>query len=116
MPTEHGWHRFTYSRGNDVEWEGTADVVPSTFFSYRKIKPIFGYLVGDRIIPDGAVASVGDALRIVEQAEPVYLLEPGLERFARISVARWEDGRLIYIGQEFPLGPEGAVTEAFQDH
>lgn len=113
LPKEHGWHEFRVTGPRKVGWKAeVADVdVASVLAGAREIR---GYLVADRIVPDGA-AVVPDATRIVEQTEPVYLIEPGLERFVRVRVVRHEDGRLIYAGQEFPLGPEGEVTAAFQD-
>lgn len=114
-PEEYGWHTFSVSGGREARWKEAAEINPSDYFAGTKTKIVRGYLVGDRVIPDSATASVDDPTRIVEQAEPVFLLEPGMERFARVAVARYEDGRLIYVGQEFPLGPEQAVTEAYQD-
>lgn len=111
-PPEHGWHEFTLTGGKDITWKGAIE--PDVEAIFRGTKMLRGYVVGDRFIPDGARANVEPA-QYFEQTEPLHLLEPGLERFARVRVARWEDGRLIYVGQEFPLGPEGDVTMAYQD-
>jgi hypothetical protein len=45
----------------------------------------------------------------------VWLVEPGLERFARALVADRGDDRWVYVRQELPLGPEAEVQEAWQD-
>lgn len=111
LPPEHGWHEFSVG-GREVRWKGpAADPDPSALLQGARVTR--GYLVGDRIVPDDAAAV--EPSRVVEQTETAHLIEPGLERFARVKVARHEDGRLIYLGQEFPLGPEGDVTAAFQD-
>lgn len=114
LPREHGWHEFTVVGPRKVQWKGPAPDTLNVEEMFAGAKFVRGYLVADRIVPDGA-AVVLDPTKIVEQTEPVCLIEPGLERFCRIRAARWADGRLIYVGQEFPLGPEGDVTEAYQD-
>jgi len=77
-----------------------------------------GYLVGDRLVPSD-VRAVRDELtpaKVVEISERVHLIEPGLDRFVRVSAGRVsEDGPLVYIQQEMPLGPEWDVQEAFLD-
>lgn len=113
MPQEHGWHTFKVTAPRVVSWHGARKEV-DTDALLGGCKITRGYLVADRLIPDGAMV-VLDPLKIMEQTETVYLIEPGLERFARVRVARWEDGRLIYMGQDFPLGPEGEVSSAYQD-
>jgi hypothetical protein len=111
-PVEHGWYTFTVTGGRTATLKGPADVSPDDLFPKNKL--VRGYLIADRVLSDNTKAVFSPA-EIAAQTEPVALLEPGLERFARIRVGRWEDGRLIYVGQEFPLGPEDAVTAAFQD-
>jgi len=112
LPKEHGWHEFNITGGRKASWKGLVEPNIDEVFAGAKFSK--GYLVGDRFIPDGVAAAV-EPTKIIEQTEPVHLVELGLERFARVKVARWEDGRLIYVGQEFPLGPEGEVTNAYQD-
>jgi hypothetical protein len=61
---------------------------------------------GVRVDPDPA--------KIVKFSERLFLLEEGLERFARVRAGRiYKDGPLIYQGPEFPLGPEDEVLQAF---
>lgn len=111
-PVEHGWYTFAVTGGRTATLKGPADVSPDDLFAKNKL--VRGYLIADRILSDNTKA-VFSPSEIASQTEPVALLEPGLERFARIRAGRWEDGRLVYVGQEFPLGPEDAVTAAFQD-
>ena len=111
-PVEHGWYTFAVTGGRTATLKGPADVSPDDLFSKGKV--VRGYLIADRVLPDNTKAVFSPA-DIALQTEPVAFVEPGLERFARIRAGRWEDGRLIYIGQEFPLGPEDAVTAAYQD-
>jgi hypothetical protein len=73
-----------------------------------------GYLVGDRFIALTARVEP-DPARLVEQTVPVYLVEPGLSRFAPIRAALDEEGRRIYIQEVFGLGPEEEVREAYVD-
>jgi hypothetical protein len=76
---------------------------------------VLGYLVGDRIVGDGARVDP-DPKEIVKYSEAVCLLDDGLDRFTRISAGRiCEDGPLIFIQQEFPLGPEDDVLSTFLD-
>lgn len=112
IPKDHGWHEFEITGGRKVSWKGPVEPVVEEMFVGSSLER--GYLVGDRFVPDTARVPL-DPLKIIEQTEPIYLVEPGLERFARVRAARWEDGRLIYVGQEFPLGPEGEVLDAFLD-
>jgi hypothetical protein len=77
-----------------------------------------GYLVGDRFISDNVRVDVGKltpeeyALRYAR----VFLIEEGMERFARVEIGRvFEDGPLIFGSLAFPLGPEDEVTRAFED-
>lgn len=112
-PVEHGWYTFTVTGGRTCALKGPTDnVSPDDLFPRNKL--VRGYLIADRVLSDNTRAVFNPA-DIVLQTEPVAFVEPGLERFARIRAGRWEDGRLIYVGQEFPLGPEDAVTAAFQD-
>ncbi len=74
-----------------------------------------GYLVGNRLVRDD-VRVDPSPFHIADQSEEVFLLEPGMERFARVSAGRlFEGGPLIFKSQEFPLGPEDEVFECFLD-
>jgi hypothetical protein len=109
LPQEHGWGRFKIT-GRTARWVEAAD--PEQDKLSRVVR---GYLVGDRVVPDGAGVDP-DPKKILEFSEAVHLLEPGLDRFARVAAGRVrEDGPLVYVGQEMPLGPEDEVVRAYQD-
>jgi hypothetical protein len=110
LPPELGWHRFSVDGGRRARWLGEG--MPDPDFAEGRAT-VRGYLLGDRMVPDGSAVRP-DPWRAFEQTEQVWLVEGGLERFARILAVR-SDGRLIYLRQEFPAGPELEVIEAWQD-
>jgi len=107
LPREQGWHKFKV-RGRTATWDGPADPDPELFTERAA-----GYLVGDRLVPDGAGIDP-DPSKIAAFSERVHLLDPGIDRFARITAGRaFGGGPLIYEGLDMPLGPEEAVLAAF---
>ncbi|MCA9491704.1 MAG: hypothetical protein KC621_17355 [Myxococcales bacterium] len=112
LPEEHGWHAFELLGARRARWK-VADLADPAWEEGRET--IRGYLVGDRLVPDGAAVEP-DPERLVAQTVPVRLVEPGQERFARAVAARDEGGPWIWLRPEFPLGPELEVTTAFEDH
>ena len=109
VPHEFGWHRFTL-QGRRAKVAGLVPAEPESL-AFK----VQGYLVGDRIVPDGARIDP-DPKKIALGSEPVYLIEDGLDRFVRVSAGRiHEGGPLIYQGLEMPLGPEEDVLGAFLD-
>lgn len=109
LPQEHGWYTFTVT-GRKARLAGPAE--PANDVLQGVVR---GYLVGDRLVPDEV--RIGPSIAsVAEASEPVHLIEPGLDRFVRVSAGRpFEDGPLVYQGQEFPLGPEDQVLQAFLD-
>jgi hypothetical protein len=74
-----------------------------------------GYLVGDRLVADDIYIDP-DPKRIAKFSEKVFLLDEGLDRFARVCAGRVnKEGPLVYRGLEMPLGQEDQVLEAFLD-
>ena len=113
-PPEHGWYRFTTDGTREARLIDKTPVDPNPDFETEKgHRVVRGYLVGDRLIPDDVQVNV-DPDRLVEQTIPVFLVEPGLDRFTRAVVVRNKFGS-FYVRQEFPQGAEDAVTEAYQD-
>jgi hypothetical protein len=106
-PPEPGWHTFKLEN-RKARWQGAAEA-PADVLSDR----VRGYLVGDRLVPDGVRVSTEN---LVTSSERVHLIEAGLDRFVRVVAGRFhEDGPLIYEAQEFPLGPEDEVLAAYED-
>lgn len=111
LPEEHGWHSFSVDGGRIARWKEAAE---ADWDLADRFPSVVGYLVGNRLIPDGSQV-IPDPEKITEQSVEVHLVEPGLERFTRIKAIQYEDKRFIYVGEEFPLGPEVEVTDAYQD-
>lgn len=114
LPEEFGWHRFKIGGGRYATWDAPCALTTGTTFFDGIAKITRGYVVGDRLIPDGSSGNL-EVDKIWEHTVKVWFIEPGLERFSRGRAGHYEDGRLIWLGQEFPQGPEYAVMEAFQD-
>lgn len=113
QPSEHGWYRFNTSGGRTATL--MSDVPEDINLAYEKNQPtVRGYIVGDRIIKDTARVEL-DPTKLIKQTSKVRLVEPGLVRFARGVAVQDRDGHLIYMRQEFPLGAEQDVLDAYQD-
>jgi hypothetical protein len=109
LPPEHGWARFSIG-GREARFLESCDP-DLDLLKYR----VTGYLVGDRLVPS-EVRLDPDPKGIAESSERVHLIESGLDSFVRVSAGRIsEDGPLVYIQQEMPLGPEYEVQAAFLD-
>ena len=109
-PPEQGWHKFRLM-GRKARWVEMALPEAGVLRNF-----VEGYLVGDRFIPDHISVLAKDLDKLNKVTEQVHLLDPGLDRFARIRAGRYyEGGPLIFEGLAFPLGPEDAVLEAFLD-
>lgn len=108
-PPEPGWHRFSIT-ARKARWQEGVDAQPEMLVDVQH-----GYLVGDRLVRNDARVDP-DPARIAEQSEPVHLVELGLDRFVPISAGRaFEDGPLVYMTQDMPLGPEEGVLQAYLD-
>jgi len=110
LPAEFGWYSFELSgriatllepAEPEAGWEGY-------------INTARGYLVGNRFIPEKARVEP-DPDKLIEQTVPVFLVEPGLDRFAPVEICFDPVHRPIYVQQLFDLGPEDAVRRAFID-
>lgn len=109
LPQEVGWYRFKL----DGRKARQPQAVPADASTLGH--KVLGYLVGDRIIPDG-VRVDPDPQKIIPSSERVYLLEDGLDRFVRVSAGRvHEGGPLVFDSQQMPLGPEEDVLGAYLD-
>ena len=67
-------------------------------------------------VPENAARVEPKIEAIVKNFRRAHLVEPGLDKFVRVSVGQfYEDGPFIFENQEFPTGPEEAVLQAFLD-
>jgi hypothetical protein len=117
LPNEYGWYEFKLD--NRKAAIGEAKDPPDMTLRVQGIAiPVLtevGYLIGDRMMYDD-VRVGSDPAELIAHSDQVYLIEPGLDLFARVRVARYfEDGPLIFVGIEFPLGPEDEVMNAYLD-
>lgn len=97
-PPEHGWYKFK------VENRKLCHAMPAAIqpLGHR----VRGYLVGDRLIPDGG-----------GRTERVHLIEQGLDRFARVEAGRTcAEGPLVYLQQDFPLDADLFALDYFLDN
>src|SRR4029077_20548710 len=81
LPKEYGWHIFKITN-REARVEGTAEAQPDLLQH-----TVRGYLVGDRLVADDAHVDP-DPKRISEFSEKVFLLEDGMDRFARVRAGR----------------------------
>jgi hypothetical protein len=111
LPPEQGWARFLIE-GRIARFEGFTEAEPDLLVA----ESVTGYLVGDRLIADSVRAATAPET-LVGEAERIFLVEPGLNRFCRLVAARTAPQEpLIYRGLVGPLGPEYEVQEAFEDN
>lgn len=114
LPPEYGWYKFSVDGSREVTLADKTPTGPSPDFeTERGHKIIHGYMVGDRLIPDNAHVNT-DPEHLIDQTTPVFLVEPGLDRFTRAVVVCTKMGA-FYCRQEFPQGQEDDVTAAYQD-
>lgn len=109
-PREFGWYSWDLNgrKANKVE---VSDPDPDYGDGWEICR---GYLVGDRFVHE----HVENRIEIGEVAElmhPVFFVEPGLDRFAFVSIVRDPERRCIYQQELFALGPEDEVRRAFID-
>lgn len=108
LPEEPGWYKFQLHGASGLRLIEKSDPEELNFKQD-------GYLVGDRFIPDSARVE-SDWSKIIYNTQKVWLVEDGLERFARIQVGRaYENGPLIFICSAFPREADDSVRLAFQD-
>jgi len=107
---EHGWYIFTID-GNTATKPEPCDPMPE-LLKHR----ITGYLVGDHLVPDDTPIDP-DPSKIINHSEKVFSLPEELDRFSRVKAGRiYPEGPLLFLEQEFPLGPEDDVMNAFLDN
>lgn len=110
LPRDFDWYLWEV-KGRTASWLRKHDADPDYGERLTKVR---GYLVGDRIVPNGASVDP-DPDKLFGQTKSVHLVDPGLDRFVPVEVMIDRDGRIIYSQELFPLGPEDAVRRAFID-
>jgi len=109
QPAEHGWYDFVVD-GRALRWTAEAEPAPEQLHDVEE-----GYLVGDRFVPD-RVRIGHDLGALLRGCDPIHLIEPGLDRFSRVSAGRVEpEGPWVFHGFAFPIGPEDQVLDAWLD-
>lgn len=110
LPQEIGWYKFKINKSKFLNLIEQSNPDTSIF---KKI--ITGYLIGNRLIPDDVRVDPNPE-NTVFKSPIVDLVEPGLDKFVRISAGIYTDERhLIYDSLQMPFGPEEEVLHAFQD-
>jgi len=112
LPREFGWHLFSINGGRVATYAGDTLV---DFDLISKYPRITGYLIGNRLIPDNFSRVPEDASNIIPHSIEVFLVDQSLEKFTRASVINYEQDKHVFVQQEFPLGPEVSVLEAYED-
>lgn len=110
-PNEFGWYSFELVGARGVKVIESAE--PDMDWEESHSSTV-GYLIGDRLVADDVGFKI-DPEDIYRHGIRVNILEAGLDMFSRIRVANYEDKFYVYVGEEFPLGPESQVFEAFED-
>jgi len=109
-PREHGWCTFSLN-GRNARLVEICQPEPDQL-KYR----IQGYLVGDLMIPMN-VSSLSHEQGLLKQGERLHLIPPELDRFSLVTGGRTaEDQPLVFVQQEYPLGPEPEVQAAYLDN
>ena len=116
MPSEFGWYCFNVSGGRFITLASDEMVEPE-FGWEDKYSQETGYLTGNRFIRDKAVAGRKglSAFDVVNVADPVFFLERGLDLFERITCAHYEGKFYVYLRQEFLVGPEIEMRDAYHE-
>ena len=111
LPLEHAWCEWGI-RGREAEYIRICE--PDPDYKSGQVRELWtGYLVGNRLIPDGTEWCANEE-RIIGHTMQVYLVEPGLERFTRAEIEVIND-KPMFRQCIFPLGPEDDARKAFVD-
>lgn len=111
LPLEHAWCEWR-TKGREAEYLKTCE--PDPEYKSGNVRELWtGYLVGNRLIPDGTEWCANEE-EIIGHTMAVYLVEPGLERFTRAEV-ELVDNKPLFRQCLFPLGPEDDARKAFAD-
>lgn len=110
-PTEFGWYSFKITGPREVKVTEAAEPEMGWEEGYPSS---VGYLIGDRLIPDDVGYKI-DPEDIYRYGTKIHIVEPGLEMFSRVKIVNYENRFYVYASEEFPLGPESQVIEAYDE-
>ena len=111
-PPEYGWYSWVV-RGREARFDSPCDQDPEYRYDAWARKMVHGYLIGNRLVPDNTEWTASEE-ELPEHTIPVFLVEPGLDRFTRASV-ELVDCHFVFREVIFPLGPEDDARKAFVD-
>lgn len=111
VPREWGWYTFMTTANRKARLEGKAE--PNESF-LEALKPIGGYVVGDRLIPLRARVDP-DPNKFIEQTIPIFLLDSHMGLFPLVYARAYDDFGALYVDTTLDSGPEQTVREAFVD-
>lgn len=110
LPNEYGWYVFDL-QGRNAFILNKSDVSNEELL----INSITGYLVGNKFIQDN-IQVTPNIEDIICNFPTIHLLEPGLDKFVRVKAGYlYENSSLIFQNEEYPIGPESDVLNAFLD-
>mgnify|MGYP001575280307 CR=1 FL=1 len=112
-PTEVGWHKFALKTNRRAKLTEENACVPDGDFLRLKMLHR-GYVVGDKLIEDSNPAII-ETKDIGRAFATVHLLPEGTERFARILAGRLHDDQYVFVESLFPLRPDDAVRQVWED-
>lgn len=116
LAPEYGFWMFEVDGGRRARFIQQNDPCPPPDDWDRECVTRTGYLVGNRFIPDDGQARSYDRLAdAINYHHTVYLVPHGLERFARVQVGFWHDGKLVFISEVPGKGGEEEAERLFQD-
>ena len=113
LPREYGWYEWEI-QGRTARLVGPHEMDFDYMAGPWDRRRDRGYLVGNRMVLAATGAGVVlDDFR--QHTVPVFLVEPGLERFAFAEIGYVAPDQAIYRQELFPSGSEDPVRNAFID-
>ena len=125
LPVQHGWHSFR-TVGRAATWAHAA-VYPVPALPGPLVR---GIPIGDRFVVDGTFEWLGGArgpddrlvdlghveAELLQLAEPIHLLDPGIDRFQSVIAGRaFEGGPLVYAELAMPEDAADGVLRAWEN-
>jgi hypothetical protein len=120
LPPEHGWQSFCV-RGRVAMWAHVATHPLPPLLGRQR-----GIPIGDRFVVDGTFGWLGGVrgpddlgrveAELLQRAEPIHLLDPGIDRFQSVIAGRpFEGGPLVYVEMAMPEDAAEGVLRAWEN-